>query len=57
MSPARGLVTELTADQRWDAWRARGRAHDARLHRRWTDVAILLAILAGVVLASLADLI
>lgn len=57
MSAPAELTAEFTADQRWDAWRARGRAHDVRLRRRWTDVGILLAMVAALVLASLADLI
>jgi hypothetical protein len=45
-----------TANQRWDDWRARGRAHDLRVRRRWADLGLMLVVLSGLVLASLADL-
>jgi len=43
----------LSFDERWDAWRAKGEAHDRAVRRKLTLAAPFVAIVAGAILYAL----
>jgi small-conductance mechanosensitive channel len=47
------IPVSLTFDERWEAWQARGAAHDRAVRRKLTIAAPLLAIVAAAIFYAL----